>query len=150
MSNKNGGTMNTKIEDIYEIFKTISLLSYKINYNKLEKIGLYPGQPILIEKIYENEGISQRELSDVSFKKPATITTMINKLEINGYIKRKSDVNDKRIIKLYLTDLGKEKYYEMKKLKKSIGNIYFSNMTDEEISNMYNLLLKIKDNLEKY
>lgn len=142
--------MNTKIEDIYEIFKTISLLSYKINYNKLEKIGLYPGQPILIEKIYENEGISQRELSDVSFKKPATITTMINKLEINGYIKRKSDVNDKRIIKLYLTDLGKEKYYEMKKLKKSIGNIYFSNMTDEEISNMYNLLLKIKDNLEKY
>ena len=142
--------MNTKIEDIYEIFKTISLLSYKINYNKLEKIGLYPGQPILIEKIYENEGISQRELSDVSFKKPATITTMINKLEINGYIKRKSNVNDKRIIKLYLTDLGKEKYYEMKKLKKSIGNIYFSNMTDEEISNMYNLLLKIKDNLEKY
>lgn len=142
--------MNTKIEDIYEIFKTISLLSYKINYNKLEKIGLYPGQPILIEKIYENEGISQRELSDVSFKKPATITTMINKLEINGYIKRKSDVNDKRIIKLYLTDLGKEKYYEMKKLKKGIGNIYFSNMTDEEISNMYNLLLKIKDNLEKY
>lgn len=142
--------MNTKIEDIYEIFKTISLLSYKINYNKLEKIGLYPGQPILIEKIYENEGISQRELSDVSFKKPATITTMINKLEINGYIKRKSDVNDKRIIKLYLTDLGKKKYYEIKKLKKSIENIYFSNMTDEEISNMYNLLLKIKDNLEKY
>ena len=124
-------------------------LNYKINYKELLDIDLYPGQPILLETIFEKEGITQSELSNLSLKKPATITTMINRLENIGYIKRVSDINDKRIIRLYLTDLGKEKYYQLLNLKRTMSNNIFKGMSDEDISNVYNLLLKIKNNLEK-
>ena len=134
---------------IYDVFKEILQLNYKINYKELLDIDLYPGQPILLETIFEKEGITQSELSNLSLKKPATITTMINRLENIGYIKRVSDINDKRIIRLYLTDLGKEKYYQLLNLKRTMSNNIFNGMSDEDISNVYNLLLKIKNNLEK-
>ena len=135
---------------IYDVlFKEILQLNYKINYKKLLDINLYPGQPILLETIFEKEGITQSELSNLSSKKPATITTMINRLENIGYINRVSDDTDKRIIRLYLTKLGKEKYYQLLNLKRNISNNIFSGMSEEEISNIYNLLLKIKNNLEK-
>lgn len=134
---------------IYDIFKEILQLNYKINYKKLLDIDLYPGQPILLENIFENEGITQSELSNISLKKPATITTMINRLENIGYINRVSDDNDKRIVRLYLTKLGKEKYYQLLNLKRNMSNNIFNGMSDEDISNVYNLLLKIKNNLEK-
>ena len=134
---------------IYDVFKEILQLNYKINYKELLDIDLYPGQPILLETIFEKEGITQSELSNLSLKKPATITTMINRLENIGYIKRVSDINDKRIIRLYLTDLGKEKYYQLLNLKRTMSNNIFKGMSDEDISNVYNLLFKIKNNLEK-
>ena len=134
---------------IYDVFKEILQLNYKINYKELLDINLYPGQPILLENIFKKEGITQSELSNISLKKPATITTMINRLEHMGYINRVSDDNDKRIVRLYLTDLGRKKYYQLLNLKRSMSNNIFNGMSDEDISNIYNLLIKIKNNLEK-
>lgn len=134
---------------IYDVFKEILQLNYKINYKELLDINLYPGQPILLENIFKKEGITQSELSNISLKKPATITTMINRLEHIGYINRVSDDNDKRIVRLYLTDLGRKKYYQLLTLKRSMSNNIFNGMSDEDISNIYNLLIKIKNNLEK-
>lgn len=134
---------------IYDVFKEILQLNYKINYKELLDINIYPGQPILLENIFKKEGITQSELSNISLKKPATITTMINRLEHIGYINRVSDDNDKRIVRLYLTDLGRKKYYQLLNLKRSMSNNIFNGMSDEDISNIYNLLIKIKNNLEK-
>ena len=134
---------------IYDVFKEILQLNYKINYKELLDINLYPGQPILLENIFKKEGITQSELSNISLKKPATITTMINRLEHIGYINRVSDDSDKRIVRLYLTDLGRKKYYQLLNLKRSMSNNIFNGMSDEDISNIYNLLIKIKNNLEK-
>lgn len=138
-----------KYDNIYDLFKEIVLLNYKINYQELIDINLYPGQPIILEKIFENKGITQSELSNITLKKPATITTMLNRLEHMGYIVRQNDFNDKRLIRLYLTNIGIEKYYQMIELKKKMESIIFEGMNEDDLSNVYNILLRIKNNLEK-
>ena len=138
-----------KYDNIYDLFKEIVLLNYKINYQELIDINLYPGQPIILEKIFENKGITQSELSNITLKKTATITTMLNRLEHMGYIVRQNDFNDKRLIRLYLTNIGIEKYYQMIELKKKMENIIFEGMNEDDLSNVYNILLRIKNNLEK-
>ena len=138
-----------KYDNIYDLFKEIVLLNYKINYQELIDINLYPGQPIILEKIFENKDITQSELSNITLKKPATITTMLNRLEHMGYIVRQNDFNDKRLIRLYLTNIGIEKYYQMIELKKKMENIIFEGMNEDDLSNVYNILLRIKNNLEK-
>ena len=102
-----------------------------------------------MEKIFENKGITQSELSNITLKKTATITTMLNRLEHMGYIVRQNDFNDKRLIRLYLTNIGIEKYYQMIELKKKMENIIFEGMNEDDLSNVYNILLRIKNNLEK-
>lgn len=138
-----------KYDYIYDMFKEIVLLNYKINYQELIDINLYPGQPIILERIFENNGITQSELSNITLKKPATITTMLNRLEHMGYVVRKNDINDKRLARLYLTNVGMEKYHQMMKLKKKMGNIIFEGMSEDDLSVVYRLMLKIKNNLEK-
>ena len=138
-----------KYDYIYDMFKEIVLLNYKINYQELIDINLYPGQPIILERIFENNGITQSELSNITLKKPATITTMLNRLEHMGYVVRKNDINDKRLVRLYLTNVGMEKYHQMMKLKKKMGNIIFEGMSEDDLSVVYRLMLKIKNNLEK-
>ena len=138
-----------KYDYIYDMFKEIVLLNYKINYQELIDINLYPGQPIILERIFENNGITQSELSNITLKKPATITTMLNRLEHMGYVVRKNDINDKRLARLYLTNIGMEKYHQMMKLKKKMGNIIFEGMSEDDLFVVYRLMLKIKNNLEK-
>ena len=138
-----------KYDYIYDMFKEIVLLNYKINYQELIDINLYSGQPIILERIFENNGITQSELSNITLKKPATITTMLNRLEHMGYVVRKNDINDKRLARLYLTNIGMEKYHQMMKLKKKMGNIIFEGMSEDDLSVVYRLMLKIKNNLEK-
>ena len=138
-----------KYDYIYDMFKEIVLLNYKINYQELIDINLYPGQPIILERIFENNGITQSELSNITLKKPATITTMLNRLEQTGDIDIKDDINDKRLARLYLTNIGMEKYHQMMKLKKKMGNIIFEGMSEDDLSVVYRLMLKIKNNLEK-
>ena len=137
-----------KYNNIYDLFKEIVLLNYKINYKKLIDIDLYPGQPIILETIFKNLGITQVELSNMTLKKPATITTMISRLEHMGYIIKKDDLNDKRIIRLYLTDKGIQKYHQMMEVKTRMENIIFAKMSDDDLVKVYDILLKIKNNLD--
>ena len=74
---------------------------------------------------------------------------MLNKLQNCGYIKKVADPNDKRIIRIYMTELGKIKYSELIDVRRSIGNILFKGISDEEIGFIYSILVKMKNNLDK-
>lgn len=133
---------------IHELLKSILTLNRQYVYKKMGKVTVYPGQPIIIKTIAENEGISQKDLSDICYKRPATITTMIQKMENQGFIKRVQDEKDKRIIRLYMTEKGRQFHKECRNMSKDIIDRNFKGVTDEELDCIYNALKKIKKNIE--
>ena len=61
-----------------------------------------------IFKVYQNEGVNQKDLAtDLSLTKGA-ITNAVAKLESNGYITREKLPEDKRHYSLRLTEKGEE------------------------------------------
>ena len=134
---------------IHELVKSILTLNRQYVYKKMGKVTVYPGQPIIIKTIAENEGISQKDLSDICYKRPATITTMIQKMENQGFIKRKKKKKDKRIIRLYMTEKGKQFHKECSNMSKDLIERTFKGITEEELDSVYNVLKKIKNNIEK-
>ena len=133
--------------EIYELINKIKVITFKKNYNNLSKINLYPGQHILLDTIYKNNGLSQRDLSKMTLKTPATITKMIKRMEKEGLIKIIADESDKRITRLELTDLGMEKIYKIKELENKLADNKDLELSRKEKLEQINNITKI---LKKY
>lgn len=84
-----------------------------INYC-LRDLGISSSEYIFMMALYNNEGISQEELSSFLLIDKAATTRAIKSLEEKGLVMRQKDVLDKRVNKVFITEKGnanKEKIY---------------------------------------
>lgn len=78
------------------------------NYSEsLRELNLYVGQDKLLYHLWLEDGVTQMQLCEHLKCEPPTVTNMVKSLEQNGFIYRKRDVQDARIMRIYLTDKGK-------------------------------------------
>lgn len=75
---------------------------------KRNGIDITPEQWAVLNRLAENQGLTQKELAKASFKDAANITRIIDKLESKNLIERKANPTDRRIWKIYITDEGQE------------------------------------------
>lgn len=127
----------------FEVFKII----HQQSYQNMDKLNLYPGQPKLLVLIKQNEGITQKELSEKNFVKPATITGMLNKLEANQLVTRIPDTFDKRVMRVYLTEEGKKLALQSELFMDNLVKKVFHNFTQEELNEYIRLTEKMRNNL---
>lgn len=105
-------------------------------------------QWMVLGVIYENNGITQNELSKRSKKDKTNIARITDKLEKKDLIERVQDDIDKRVFRLFTTDLGKtirEKLtlIVVEEIKKSTVGI-----SEDEYTMCLNILKRIYSNLE--
>ncbi|WP_141501130.1 MarR family winged helix-turn-helix transcriptional regulator [Paenibacillus luteus] len=78
------------------------------NYGEsLRELSLYVGQDNLLYRLWLGDGVTQMQLCDHLKCEPPTVTNMVKSLEQNGFIYRKRDEQDARIMRIFLTDKGK-------------------------------------------
>ncbi|KAF6579772.1 MULTISPECIES: MarR family winged helix-turn-helix transcriptional regulator [unclassified Paenibacillus] len=79
------------------------------NYSEsLRELNLYVGQDNLLYRLWLGDGVTQMQLCEHLKCEPPTVTNMVKSLEQNGFIYRKRDEQDARIMRIFLTDKGKE------------------------------------------
>lgn len=79
------------------------------NYGEsLRELNLYVGQDNLLYRLWLGDGVTQMQLCEHLKCEPPTVTNMVKSLEQNGFIYRKRDIQDARIMRIFLTDKGKE------------------------------------------
>ena len=61
----------------------------------------------LICALRKEKGLTQRELAEKMCVKPPSMTVALQKMEKNEYVTRKPDQEDQRIIRITLTEKGK-------------------------------------------
>lgn len=137
--------MNSNIDMLYTLYKSVMFANFKHMYPKIKDIGLYPGQPELLRAIANNNGITQVDLAHITNREKATITRAIQRLTTKGYIKRMPDAFDKRKIHLYISDKGKKVISNIQKLMDEATNFCFSDLTDDEILFLISILEKIRN-----
>ena len=75
--------------------------------------------------------------------RPSSVTEILNKLESRGEIERREDEQDKRIKRIYITEIGREKANLNKPQERS--EEFFAGLTDEELHTLDQLLNKVID-----
>ena len=79
------------------------------NYSEsLRELNLYVGQDNLLSRLWLDDGTTQMQLCEHLKCEPPTVTNMVKSLEQNGFIYRKRDEEDARVMRIYLTEKGKE------------------------------------------
>lgn len=117
--------------------------------NRLQSHQVTPGQWYFLRALWNEEGLSQRELSRrVRTTEPTTVSAL-RLLERNGYIARVRNSDDRRTINIFLTDKGRALKTELLPDALSINEIAGKGITADEFETFRRILDKMKDNLNE-
>ena len=139
----NGGFLVTKIKQLGDrIFEKI--LSEK-------NIDAFNGaQGRILYVLWQEDGISIRSLSTKCGLAITSLTTMLERMEKQGLIRRVQSEADKRKTLLFLTERAYALKNEYDFVSKEMGNIYYKGFSDEEIILFDGYLDRIRKNLEEW
>jgi len=101
----------------------------------------------IIRHLWEEDGLSQREVAEKAAKDKPNITRMLDALEKKHLIFRQPDPQDRRKYCIYLTKDGRQLYDRLSPLAHSLRQQVMANLTDPEIDALKATLLKIYQNI---
>lgn len=96
------------------------------------------------------EPITMGELSRVLGVPFSTTTRIVDWLVENGYVQRLADPEDRRVVRVELTDSGRELYRVINDILLKTADQFLKNFSLEERKELGRLLGKLVDNLENY
>ncbi len=109
-------------------------------------VEITPEQWAILKRISERAVINQREISDLTFKDPASVTRALDVLEEKGWVKRMEMENDRRAYNLFLTEAGEAMVAKITPLAQAIRAQGLKNVSAEELAQLKAVLHKIYEN----
>lgn len=96
-----------KIADtyLYKIYHANKKLYHAVSHD-LDNLGITHDNYMTLRHIYENPGITQTELAIINDKDRNVIGRVVDKFETLNHVKRIRTKEDRRIIRLYITEDG--------------------------------------------
>jgi len=149
-SNSTGNTSRYRAENSvgYQIRAT-HLTFAKFLRNRLQPHRVTPGQWFFLRALWEEEGLSQRELSRrVRTTEPTTVSAL-RLLERNGLIERVRNTQDRRTINIFLTDRGRALREELLPGVLELNRVATEGLTREEVQEAFRLLSKMQQNVAR-
>ena len=131
------------------LLKTYNLHK-KMNLSYFHSLGLSQGQPKVLEILLFRDGCSQKELADACELQPATISSLLKKMEKDNLIKRIPETrkDGTHITRIFLTQHGKALADKVLQCVSSVENQCFSSFTEEEKETFLASMKQIYDNLK--
>jgi len=109
----------------------------------LQDYGITPEQFGMLEQLYQNEGITQKKLSELHGKDQTSVGKTLERLEHKDLIIRSTDPVDRRAILLRLSEEGKELYLQVVPLMNDMDQSLRELITPEGEEQLAVLLNKI-------
>ncbi|MCG8501947.1 MAG: MarR family transcriptional regulator [Firmicutes bacterium] len=134
-------------EHLERLLRQVAHIHFKRTHMYLEKIGLYKGQPRLLRLLWVQDGRTQKELAEEMNIQPATITKMVRRMQNAGFVVRKSDLEDMRVSRIFLTDSGRQIRKEVENIHQTLYEESLKDFTVEEKVLLRRFLMQIKENL---
>jgi DNA-binding MarR family transcriptional regulator len=135
-----------------EILREIGMIARaldSISNIEFAEHDLTKGQYLYLVRICENPGIIQEKLAEMIKVDRTTASRAIKKLEINGFIKKKEDNQNKKIKKLFPTEKGVTLYPYIKRENDYSNKVALSGFSESEVEHIFTMLQRVRKNVEK-
>lgn len=143
LANKtNGGFLISKIKQIQgRVFEKL------LNEHGISEFNGAQGRILFV--LWEKDGITVSELSQKTGLAKTTLTSMLDRLEEMGHIRRTSSQNDRRALKIVLTPEARMLEDKYNSVSDEMNDIFYGGFNDEEILAFETYLGKVLKNLLK-
>ena len=111
---------------------------------------LNPAQGRIMFVLWQGDNISIHALSKRTLLSKSTLTSMLDRLEQAGFIKRVPSKKDRREILIQLADKDKSLQNKYVDVSRDMTKIFYNNFTEQEINDFENYLEKLLDNLIEF
>ncbi|WP_306483374.1 MarR family winged helix-turn-helix transcriptional regulator [Anaerococcus sp.] len=110
--------------------------------------GLSFSQFMVLEALDSKGNLSIGEVREAILSSVGTISLVVKNLEKMGYVKRKTDENDKRVSILSLTGEGRAVIEKIIPENETMIYDYMKDLSEEETSTLLSLLKKLGANID--
>ena len=97
----------------------------------------------------DKEGTPSTKLGPKMGMEPRSLTRMIKSLEKKGWIEKKHDESDKRLVKLHLTEEGKRLRQKTKEVVIHFNNRLYEEIGEKELKTCFNVLQQINNLIDR-
>jgi DNA-binding MarR family transcriptional regulator len=119
--------------------------------NRLQKqmnvIDLHSGQIFILFSLWEKDGQSQIELVKELNLTPPTVYKMVDSLMRNGFVKSEKCEEDKRLMRVYLTEKGRQSKEAVEDQMSLLEAVFFSGLNETEKLILMQILGKLKESI---
>ena len=142
---------NFKLNDSYGYL--INLAAQRLKYElhqtfQAKGYDVTPEQWAVLNRLWEEDGLSQVELAERTFKDKPSTTRILNLLEKKRIIVRRPDQTDGRVLRVFLTKAGKDLKDKLIPCAEEVLVKSGKNLTRDEVDHFKMTLHRILDNLE--
>lgn len=110
--------------------------------------GVSIGMWYFLRVLWQEDGISQRELSQrVGMMEPTTASAL-NNMERKGFVRRLRNRTDRRIVNVFLTERGRALRRELLPLAAAVNEVALRGVSADDIGKLRAVLAKLQAGLE--
>jgi DNA-binding MarR family transcriptional regulator len=113
----------------------------------VDQVDMHRGQALLLCKLVRRDGMTQSELADLLSVQGATVTNMLQRMEEAGLVVRRRDLDDNRLVRVYMTDEGREKERSINEQFRNLEASVLDGIAEEDRAVLRRLLNRMIDNM---
>lgn len=134
-------------ELVHELVSISIIHRYHITKAALS-VGLYFGQPNILEYIRDNDSCLQKDIAAAMHITPASAAVSLKRMEKAGLITRTPDEKDIRKNLISITLKGENALAEFRKICDTTDADMFKGFSESEKESLHKLLLRLHENLD--
>ena len=108
-----------------------------------------PAQGRIMFVLWQNDGIAINDLAKETSLSKSTFTSMLDRLEETGFLRREASREDRRKIHIWRTEKDKSFQKQYVQVSKKMLEIYCQGFTLKEMENFESMLERIFGNLKE-
>ncbi|MDB5507651.1 MAG: transcriptional regulator, MarR family [Hyphomicrobiales bacterium] len=134
-------------ELVFQLIETSRLLQTYVDHRAKEH-GSTRAQWGVLGRLRRQEGLTQVDLAGQLELQPISLVRLLDRLVEQGYLERRSDAQDRRVKRLYLTARGRQVVAELDPLGDEIRHSVLEGFSIEAMQDVRNMLVTIKDRIK--
>lgn len=139
--------MSNEARNLPDQFRHCSNLMRRM-YHQSGPMNTRHGQGKLMHYLLSMDGATQKDLAEEMRMRPASVSEIVRQAECHGFVTVAPNAEDSRAAGVFLTDEGRAIAEKRATANERVADEIFADFTEEERTELENLLSKLSDSLE--